>query len=378
LQALIAAGTAEAQRIEYKRETYGANDEARREFLADISSFANARGGDVLIGVDAANGVPTALVPFTGDADQEILRLDSMARTGLEPRIPNLQLQPVPIDAGGVVLALRIPRSYRAPHRVTFKGSSRFWARSSAGKYEPNVDELRALFVFAPELAERTRAFRFERIAAIAAGGSPVPLLDNCCLVLHVVPFSHFDLRPAISLEAAIAKRTQIMPIGTRHPSDWRVNFDGLLTMSNENNGKCRAYVQIFRAGAFETVTSSISREDRGIDIRTIDAYIIQHTRLCAMTLNECGAVPPYTVMASLIGVRGRMLAAEFNEWHREREGQVADRDQLHLAEVVLEDVPDANPSCGQALRPMLDQLANAAGHPASVSFDQGGNCTLR
>jgi hypothetical protein len=168
------------------------------------------------------------------------------------------------------------------------------------------------------------------------------------------------------------------MPIGTRHPSDWRVNFDGLLTMSNENNGKCRAYVQIFRAGAFETVTSSISREDRGIDIRTIDAYIIQHTRLCAMTLNECGAVPPYTVMASLIGVRGRMLAAEFNEWHREREGQVADRDQLHLAEVVLEDVPDANPSCGQALRPMLDQLANAAGHPASVSFDQGGNCTLR
>src|SRR5262252_8760192 len=37
-----------------------------------------------------------------------------------------------------------------------------FYARSSAGKYEPNVDELRLLFGRAPQLSDRIRDFRFD------------------------------------------------------------------------------------------------------------------------------------------------------------------------------------------------------------------------
>ena len=87
LKALIEAGAPETLHIEYKRETYGSNDESRREFLADLSSFANARGGDLLIGVAAENGIPAALAPFQGNADTEVWRLDNMARTGMEPRV---------------------------------------------------------------------------------------------------------------------------------------------------------------------------------------------------------------------------------------------------------------------------------------------------
>jgi predicted HTH transcriptional regulator len=59
LQRLIAAQAAESLHVEYKRETYGTNDDQRREFLADVSSFANAAGGDLVIGMTAANGIPT-------------------------------------------------------------------------------------------------------------------------------------------------------------------------------------------------------------------------------------------------------------------------------------------------------------------------------
>jgi hypothetical protein len=45
LQRLIAAQAAESLHVEYKRETYGTNDDQRRELLADVSSFANAAGG---------------------------------------------------------------------------------------------------------------------------------------------------------------------------------------------------------------------------------------------------------------------------------------------------------------------------------------------
>lgn len=154
LQRLIAAQAAESLRMEYKRETYGGNDDQRLEFLADISSFANSIGGDLIIGMVAAKGVPTGFHPFTGDADAERLRLEQMARDGLQPRIAKLHSTAIRLASGGYVLVVRVPQSYNPPHRVIFKNSGRFWARSSAGKYEPNVEELRRIFVESPLLAE--------------------------------------------------------------------------------------------------------------------------------------------------------------------------------------------------------------------------------
>jgi predicted HTH transcriptional regulator len=112
LQGLIEGQTAEARQIEYKRETYGGNDSARAEFLADVSSFANALGGDLIVGMEANAGIPTAITAFPGDADAECLRLDQIARSGIEPRIQNLEIRAIPIATGGVVIMLRIPRSY--------------------------------------------------------------------------------------------------------------------------------------------------------------------------------------------------------------------------------------------------------------------------
>jgi predicted HTH transcriptional regulator len=121
--------------VEYKRETYGTNDDQRREFLADVSSFANAAGGDLVIGMTEAKGTPTGLHPFMGDGDAERLRLEQMARDGLHPGILNLQTRAVPLSGGGFVVVVRVPKSYTPLNRIIFKNSARFWARSSAGKY---------------------------------------------------------------------------------------------------------------------------------------------------------------------------------------------------------------------------------------------------
>jgi predicted HTH transcriptional regulator len=55
---LIESERAESFYIEYKRESYGGSEKDHTEFLADISSFANAAGGDLLIGIKAVDGVP--------------------------------------------------------------------------------------------------------------------------------------------------------------------------------------------------------------------------------------------------------------------------------------------------------------------------------
>jgi hypothetical protein len=79
LEGLINSKTAEARDIDYKRETYTGGDAAHAEFLADVSSFANALGGDLVIGMAATKGIPTKFAPFMRDADAELLRLEQMA-----------------------------------------------------------------------------------------------------------------------------------------------------------------------------------------------------------------------------------------------------------------------------------------------------------
>jgi len=168
LLALIAAGAAESRTIEYKRTTYGSAHADYSEFLADISSLANTSGGDLVLGMDAANGIPTGITPLMDPIDPEILRLEQCARGGLQPRIAHIVPHAVPVSSGGNVLIIRVPRSFNPPHRVIRQGSSRFWARSAAGKYEPDVNELRTLFNAGPQLADRirklpTRPYREDR-----------------------------------------------------------------------------------------------------------------------------------------------------------------------------------------------------------------------
>jgi nucleoside phosphorylase len=158
LQRLIDSGIGEGPNLEYKRATYGASDQDHSEFLADISAFANTDGGDLILGVEETDGRPAKLCGIQGNADVELLRLESIARAGLQPRIPGLRMRFVPLANGGNALLIRVPSSRVGPHRVTLKGRNRFWARQGSGKYEPDVGELRLLFNGSTDASSRARA----------------------------------------------------------------------------------------------------------------------------------------------------------------------------------------------------------------------------
>ncbi len=88
LLALISNGVREGRAIDYKRELPGNSDGEKKEFLADVSSFANTSGGDLVFGIDEAQGLPTQLTGVrSANADLEIRRLDSILASGLDPRI---------------------------------------------------------------------------------------------------------------------------------------------------------------------------------------------------------------------------------------------------------------------------------------------------
>jgi hypothetical protein len=53
--------------------------------------------------------------------------------------------------------------------------------------------------------------------------------------------------------------------------------------------------------------------------------------------------------------------------------GDPLDRDQFHFGEVIFETIPADLEQAAEALRPILDQMANAGGATNSPVFDQQG-----
>jgi predicted HTH transcriptional regulator len=99
LQTLVEAEVRENHDVEYKRAMLGPCTE-KINFLAGVSCFANAGGGDLLLGIRAERGVAKELVGLdTTDADATILKLDNLIRDGIKPRITGIQLHPLQISS---------------------------------------------------------------------------------------------------------------------------------------------------------------------------------------------------------------------------------------------------------------------------------------
>ncbi|MBI2855450.1 MAG: ATP-binding protein [Chloroflexi bacterium] len=56
IERLVSDVVCETQRLDYKRDWWGNNDDGKREMLRDISSFANAYGGHIVLGVETERG----------------------------------------------------------------------------------------------------------------------------------------------------------------------------------------------------------------------------------------------------------------------------------------------------------------------------------
>jgi hypothetical protein len=182
-----------------------------------------------------------------------------------------LQTRAVALAEGGAVIIVRVPRSYAPPHRVIYKNRSRFWARASSGKYEPNVEELRHIFTEAPRIAERVAAFRTDRIVRITAGETPVPFGPGGKVVLHLVPVPAFADGRLLDVVSAVAAGTHVpLPLdGMGAGNRPGINIDGFLNYADRPaGGRQRALLHELNVAA------------RRFDpVRTQAAVATRHTR---------------------------------------------------------------------------------------------------
>ncbi|MFH1378033.1 MAG: ATP-binding protein [Planctomycetota bacterium] len=296
IEFLVANRVPESKDMEYKKELPGTNDEAKKEFLADVSSFANASGGDIIYGISEAiddnrkkTGEPENVCPITGaTADEVKRRLDDMIRQGIAPRF-QYQIREITSwedDGNGFIILIRILKSFSSPHMVIFGGASRFYSRSSAGKHQLDIQEIRSAFLATESQAERIKRFREDRIAKILADETPVPLSSPHRLVLHVIPVPSFMNRDRIDFSESNLSLSTLFPIlfptfgggGDSH----RFNLDGsLLYYRQGDTSTCFSYRQLFYDGTVEIVDSEfVDKKDNGVGVKNASDVTISSLSL--------------------------------------------------------------------------------------------------
>lgn len=372
IQDLIDNAVCENTTLEFKRDLPGGGDDAKREFLADVSALANTSGGDLIFGIEEENGCASA-IKGTGvqDLDAEILRLGNILSSGLEPRIRYTHL--VISCPEGTVLLFRVEKSWNAPHRVVFKAYDKFFARTATGKYPLDVQQLRRAFIENNTVTERMRNFRADRLASIVAGLTPVPMPRASKLVIHLLPFDAFFSEPQFDLRGRLPYDL-FRPLDAGGWSD-RLTFEGKIVVAASRDGLSPSYLHVYRSGVIEMVEASSLNHTmpskpglRYIPSLKVEELIVTGVENGLRLMQHIGAAAPIAAAVRLTDVKEMILAfenLEFNQRHPVL------NTHLFFPDAVFSELTD---QIGPVLRPLFDLLWNACGIDQSPNFDAKGN----
>lgn len=388
IQQLVQNEVPESRVLDYKENlTIGSGDE-KREFLYDVTAFANSGGGELIFGISEVRinnqptGKPSEVVGLQiENTDSLIRQLEELIRANVQPRIFGIQMRSIPLDSGKDVLVVRIPNSLNNPHMVSMGGTQRFYTRNSAGKHPMDITEIRSSILSSAGLSDKIRDLRLSRLSSIKNNNGFIEVKDHpYALAVHLVPFSLFsdELLDASTLKQQTSNLWPFYTTGM----DYKYNFDGFITFANwPNDTFPHTYVQLTKQGMIESVESGgILREEPDGRKLIPSVYIEQKTmeRVYGYltALSNLGVRPPVVLMISLLGIKGFSLGISSSRLFGDEHNLIEQNDLL-LPEILLESYPTQK-DIPRLLKPAFDSLWNAAGFPSSLNYNENGEWVKR
>jgi hypothetical protein len=383
LARLVSNGVPESRTLEYKETLPGPSDDDKREFLADVSAFANGIGGDLIYGGREKRderGDPTGTLDvFLGveapNMDQTIQRLENILRDGIAPRVPGVRFSSVGAFECGPVMVVRVPRSWAGPHMLVFRQSGKFFTRHSGGKHQLDVNELRDAFLSSRSASERAEDLRTTRLGRLIAGGAPASLSSDRLLCIHAIPHSAVFGGATVDLQKAAANSAETLrPIQAR---GWgpRFNIDGVITIAADGGTKTSSYVQVFRTGVVEIVFSQIYFDPPadmpsaipGVAAQEVATELKGALERTQKLFRLLDISPPVSLFVSLTGMKNVLLHVSRRLGYG---GNAFDRDTIVLPEAMLSNYEEP---LWSSLRPVLDALWQAAGLERCFDYSEDG-----
>lgn len=372
LEALRENQVSESRTLEYKRDLYSLKDvDTKREFLADVSAFANSGGGDILCGMDETDGLPTALRGQSFLFDEIRLQMSNLLRDGLEPSLIHVNFHVVDLGDGKAALVIRIPQSLLGPHRVVLGGHGHFYFRGSGSRERMDVPALRSAFLLSETIGERIRGFRADRVTRIAIGDTPTKVEPRGKVVFHIIPLSAFSGLP-VDISLTREQRYRLLLPNARSART-KINIDGFVAYDGDD--ECSdTYLQFFRTGIIELVKSvETSAEDKGWFVPGwYEESFIQAAEQYFDQLSSYGIGAPFYLMLSFCDVKGLRLYV--GRSYLFRGNPVADRNTLLLPEAAINE----RDAIRRAMIGLYAITWNAFGQEELLSFDASGNYVNR
>ena len=387
---LLDSKTQESRWLDYKRQIHANSDEAKKEFLADVSSFANSSGGLIIFGIaeDSSNGkntgIPGEVVGIEKKyCDEAIQRIESQIRHGIEPalKVSCIAINGIIDDKPELaVIAVRIPQSLAAPHMVVFLNSSRFFARTSNGKCQLDVFEIRRAVIESESLSDKIRNFHLDRIAKICAGETIIKDYSVPIFLLHLIPlgsFSHSFSTPMIEFNNTLIEQIR----GMVTESDFRHNIDGICSYRDfYDTPQHFHYHQIYKNGVIEVAHELAKRVPENNRPPFYGISCVSFERRINTKLGECFNIVrhlevefPILMMVSLLNVKGvEMYNASSYPYICDISGNPIDRNVIRTQEVYIEKYP-TDQEVIVLRRNLADQVWQACGHERSRNWNEQG-----
>lgn len=178
--------------LDYKKElTTPFNDAAKREFLKDVSAFANSAGGLLVIGCREPADHLSAEDQIVGVADgpKWASTLENMASASIDPKIPGLLFHVVDVGADKYCILVYVPQSLARPHMVVHTGHRAFYSRSSESTFPMSTHEIRQAVLSAASAVESAKQLEMVRLEIVKERhGTERPLI-----LLQAIPLINSD-----------------------------------------------------------------------------------------------------------------------------------------------------------------------------------------
>lgn len=379
LERLIADKAREGPHLDFKRSLPSNwNDSAKQEFLADVTAFANAGGGDIIYGIDEdGNAQASKLAPQKLDAaDEEVRRLQDFLASLVEPPVPGVQPLVLPADVGdgsaGHIVIVRVPQSWVGPHRLRMKASQNFYVREGGRKRQLDIPEIRGLFLRSDSQVQRVRDFRTERLAKVMTGETPYKLADGPVLTLHLVPLQAAMARVNVDPVQYLGLRRRIPVVAASSGAiDSLVNLDGAAGTRNLLDRGTNGYTLLFRSGFIETtwVLGSQSAADRSVlPGGAFEDYLAQFVERAREEMAHWGLSGQAIALLSIAAADVVTLAVQ-------REYAGAERGKFDRKVLAIPDVELAGEApVRDELKPLFDLVWQSAGFHGSPHYDGDGH----
>lgn len=330
VQELVETETYEHARLDYKgghpakwrEKTERVEQEKEKlNFLKDVISMANRRGGDIIYGVfsDSNTGKPEIAKGFEETNWDSLERdLTDLIRQYIEPAL-TVQIRELERDEGQPLLVVRVPESWKKPHAVRMDEKWTYFMRVGKANRPCELEEIRQMYTGWQGIERKLEEFRNDRLAALAQDEGPVRMEVELgeddprrFVLVHVIPVERFARGEQIDVRHEVNEPPGwLQPLGTtgagepRYTSLGRVMFNGKTRKDSRVLGRASTYAMWMRNGGIEACYSIEGDEVHPNAVVRDLKYIMGNWK---RGLEHHGIDGPFFFATCLLGWKGNVV----------------------------------------------------------------------